>query len=222
MTIGADAAVALAPEGMAFETIAPATEGWHYAVANIRAAGVERGHDVLVHGATGAIGSAAVQILASIGARVTAVCQGEFAELVEGLGADRVIDRSIEDFAQAPDTYDVVFDAVGKTTFWRCRRLIRPGGAFLTTDLGPWAQNPILALATRLIGSRRVIIGLPSDERRVASEAKAMIEAGDFKPVIDRIYPLEQIADAYRYVETGQKIGNVVIAVSNRVTGHPR
>ena len=129
MTIAADAAVALVPAGMEFEAVAPATEGWHYAKANIRAAGIDRDSDVLVHGATGAIGSAAVQILASLGARVTAVCGTEWVELVEGLGADRVIDHTAEDFTAAGSLHDVIFDAVGKTTFGRCRKLLRPGAS---------------------------------------------------------------------------------------------
>jgi NADPH:quinone reductase-like Zn-dependent oxidoreductase len=213
MTIPADAAVARIPAGMTYEEVAPATEGWHYAWANIRAAGVRCGQDVLVHGATGAIGSAAVQILAAEGAHVTAVCAGEHREIVVGLGADRVIDRTTADFTDTDDTYDVVFDAVGKTTLGRCRRLLRPGGVFLTTDLGPGAQNPVLAVVTRLVGRTRVVIGLPGDHRTVAHEVQAMMEAGRFRPLIDRTYPLHRIVDAYRYVETGQKVGNVVVAV---------
>ena len=103
-----------------------------------------------MYGATGAIGSAAVQVLVSRGARVTAVCGPESVGLVEGLGADRVIDRAAENFSDDIDAYDVVLDAVGKTTFGRCRLLLRPGGVFLTTDLGPWAQNPFLVVVTRL------------------------------------------------------------------------
>ena len=221
MTIDADAAVAPIPPGLSFAAAAPATEGWHYAMANIRAAEVHRDQDVLVHGATGAIGSAAVQILHSLGARVTAVCSGAHVELVAGLGADRVIDRDTEEFTDDAGTYDVVFDAVGKSTFGRCRRLLRPGGVFLTTDLGPWAQNPLLTVATRLLratplfGHKRVLIGFPDDDPAMAEQVREMMEAGEFRPVIDRTYPLEEIVEAYRFVESGQKIGNVVIAVSN-------
>lgn len=214
MTIAADAAVALMPSDMSFEQAAPATEGWHYAMANIRAAKVRSGQDVLVNGATGAIGSAAVQILHSLGASVTAVCSGEHLELVRGLGADRVIDRSVIDLTVVEGAYDVVFDAVGKSTFGICRQLLRPRGVYLTTDLGPWAQNPILALVTRPFGRRRVILGLPEDQEAVAAEVQEMMEAGEFQPLIDRTYPLEQIVEAYRYVETGEKVGNVVITVS--------
>jgi NADPH:quinone reductase-like Zn-dependent oxidoreductase len=168
---------------------------------------------VLVYGATGAIGSAAVQILAAIGATVTAVCPSESVELVESLGADRVVALPAHGIDADVDVHDVVFDAVGKTTFQRWRRTLRPGGVFLTTDLGPWAQNPMLAVATRWVGSRRVMIGLPGDTRTVADEAKAMIEAGQYRPVVDRTYPLDRIVEAYRYVESGQKVGNVVVTV---------
>jgi NADPH:quinone reductase-like Zn-dependent oxidoreductase len=215
MTIPADAAVAVIPDHMSFESVVPATEGWHYALANLEAAGIGPSVDVLIYGATGAIGSAAVQIAHSLGATVTAVCSGESVELVKGLGADRVIDRSIEDFTADAEGYDVVFDAVGKTTFGRCRRVLRPGGVFLTTDLGPWAQNPPLALVTRVFGGRRVVIGLPGDQGNIAERAKVMMEAGTYRPVIDRSYPLARIVDAYRYVESGQKIGNVVIMVAD-------
>lgn len=215
MTISADSAVATVPDGTSMAMAAAATEGWHYAMANIRAAGAGAAQDVLVYGATGAIGSAAVQILASIGAKVTAVCDAEHVALVADLGAHHVIDRSSEDFTADGSAYDVVFDAVGKTTFRRCRRTLRAGGTFLTTDLGPWAQNPFLALVTRVLGSRRVLMGLPKDQHQVAAEARAMIEAGEFRPVVDRSYPLEQIVEAYRYVETGQKVGNVVIVVAD-------
>lgn len=132
----------------------------------------------LVNGATGAIGSAAVQLLKRLGAVVTAVCDTEHVELVRGLGADRIIHRSAEDFTKDRQTSGVVFDAVGKSSFGRCKRLLKLGGFCLSTDLGPFSQNPILTLITPLFG-----------------------------------YRLDQIVEANRYVETGQKIGNVVISV---------
>jgi NADPH:quinone reductase-like Zn-dependent oxidoreductase len=159
---------------------------------------------VLVNGATGAIGSAAVQILKSIGAIVTAVCAGVNIELVRGLGADRVIDRTAEDFTKDEQTYDVVFDAVGKSSFGRCRRLLKPGGFYLSTDLGPFAQNPILALITPLFAGRKAMMPIPPkyDQARVRY-CKAMIESREFKPVIDRRYPLDQTVEAYRVRRDG-------------------
>jgi NADPH:quinone reductase-like Zn-dependent oxidoreductase len=209
-----DGSLATMPANMSFDEAAPATEGSHYALSLITKSRIRSGHDVLVNGATGAIGSAAVQLLKRIGAKVTAVCATENVGLVRGLGADRVIDYTNEDFTMDAQRYDVVLDAVGKSSFGRCRRLLRSGGVYLSTDLGPYSQNPILALTTRLFGRKRVMFPIPpkhtgEEVRRV----KEMIEAGEFRPVIDRRYPLDQIVEAYTYVETGQKIGNVVITV---------
>jgi NADPH:quinone reductase-like Zn-dependent oxidoreductase len=181
----------------------------------IRSARVEPGQDVLVNGATGAIGSAAVQLLAHLGARVTATCAAAHKDLVTGLGAGRVIDYTAEDFTRDAQTYDLVLDAVGKSSFARCRRLLRPRGIYVSSDLGPLSQNPVMALVTPLFGGRKVKFAIPvqRDPAAVMRYLKDLMESGAFKPVIDRRYPLDQIVEAYRYVETGQKLGNVVIAV---------
>lgn len=176
-------------------------------------ANVQSGDDVLVYGATGAIGSAAVQLLKSLGATVTAVCPTAHLDLVRGLGADRVVDYTVEDFTKDEQRYDLVFDAVGKSSFGRCRRLLKPRGIYIPTDLGPKAQNPFLALIGPLSRGRRVKFPLPRNEPELVYHFKELIESGQFKPVIDRRYPLDQIVEAYRYVETGQKVGNVVINV---------
>jgi NADPH:quinone reductase-like Zn-dependent oxidoreductase len=209
-----DGSLTAMPENMTYEEAAPSTEGSHYALSLIRKAKVQSGQAVLVNGATGGIGSAAVQILKSLGAIVTAVCGTEHMELVKSLGADRVIDYAIEDFTKDQQTYDVVLDAVGKSSFGRCRRLLKPGGIYLSSDLGPLSQNPILALVTPLFGGKRVMFPIPPKYRQQeVTELKEMIESGSFRPVIDGRYPLDQIVEAYRYVETGQKIGNVLINV---------
>jgi NADPH:quinone reductase-like Zn-dependent oxidoreductase len=207
--------VATMPGNLTYEEAAPGTEGAHYALSGIRSARVQAGQDVLVYGATGAIGSAAVQILVSLGAKVTAVCPGAHKELVMGLGADRVIDSTAEDFTRDIQTYDLVMDAVGKSSFARCRQLLKPRGIYLSTDLGPLSQNPVMALVTPLFGGRRVMFPIPTqrDPAAVMRYLKDLMESGAFKPVIDRRYPLDQIVEAYRYVETGQKVGNVVITV---------
>jgi NADPH:quinone reductase-like Zn-dependent oxidoreductase len=201
------------PAKVTYEEAAPSTEGSHYALSLIRKAKIRSGQDVLVNGATGAIGSAAVQLLKHLGANVTAVCASEHLELVKGLGADRVIDYTAQDFTKDPQTYDVVLDAVGKSSFGRCKRLLKPGGIYLSSDLGPLSQNPILALITPLVGGKRVMFPIPKDDQEMARYLKGLLESGAFKPVIDRRYRLDQIVEAYTYVETGQKIGNVVISV---------
>jgi NADPH:quinone reductase-like Zn-dependent oxidoreductase len=208
-----DGSLATLPANSTYEEAAPSTEGSHYALSLIRKAKIHSGQDVLVNGATGAIGSAAVQLLKHLGANVTAVCATEHLELVRGLGADRVIDYTADDFTKDEQRYDVVLDAVGKSSFGRCKRLLKPGGIYLSSDLGPLAQNPILALITPLLRGRRVGFPIPRDDQEMARYFKGLLESGAFRPVIDRWYRLDQIVEAYTYVETGQKIGNVVISV---------
>jgi NADPH:quinone reductase-like Zn-dependent oxidoreductase len=214
LVIGQDAAIATMPDGRDFEVMAPATEGSHYALASIRAAGVDDSSEVLVYGATGAIGSAAVQVIKSLGAHVTAVCSSEHVDLVAGLGADRVVDYTTTDFTVDSQRYDLVFDAVGKCSFWQCRKLLKPRGIWTSTDLGPLSQNPLLVLATRFSRGRRVLFPFPRIDREMVEYLKALVESGRFTPVVDRTYPLENIVEAYRYVETQQKLGNVVLAAA--------
>jgi NADPH:quinone reductase-like Zn-dependent oxidoreductase len=214
LTMPEDGPLATMPANVTFEEAAAGTEGSHYALSAISKARIQSGQRVLVNGATGAIGSAAVQLLKRLGAVVTAVCGTQHVELVRGLGADRVIDYTAEDFTKDEQTYDVVLDAVGKSSFGRCKRLLKPGGLYLSSDLGFLGQNPILALVTPLLGGKRVVFPIPPkyDQERVRG-FKGMLESGEFRPVIDRRYRLDQIVEAYRYVESGQKIGNVVIDV---------
>ncbi|PZG20002.1 NAD(P)-dependent alcohol dehydrogenase [Nonomuraea aridisoli] len=214
MTISQHGTVALVPDGLTYDEVAPGLEGAHYALTIIRGAGVRAGHDVLVNGATGAIGSAAVQLLRIAGARVTAVCERAHAGLVSGLGAERVIDYTTEDFTKDAGRYDAVIDAVGKSTYARCRRLLKPRGVYVASDLGPLWQNPFLALAGPLLGGRRVRFPLPRNDAATARHFAELMASGEFKPVIDRFYPLDDIVAAHRYVETGRKTGNVVITVS--------
>lgn len=198
--------IATVPEGLSFEEVAPGTEGSHYALAFLRAAKVVGGQHVLVYGATGGIGSAAVQVLKARDVRVTAVCGTEHVELVRGLGADRVVDYLKDDFTAEGPIHDAVFDAVGKSTFGRCKGLLKPGGVYLSSELGRGGQNLLLALL-----SRRVRFPFPGQGAGVMREIQGLIASGRFRPLIDRRYPFGEIVDAYRYVETGQKVGNVVV-----------
>jgi NADPH:quinone reductase-like Zn-dependent oxidoreductase len=213
MAIPQDGFLASMPANLSFEEAAPSTEGSHYALALIRKAKVGSGQDALVYGATGAIGSAAVQLLKQLGARVTAVCGPEHLELVKGLGADRVIDYMAQDFTKDTQRYDVVLDAVGKSSFLRCRGLLKPGGVFLSSEFGPLAQNLVLALVTPLGGGKKVMLNLGRDDPGMARYFREVLESGAFRPLIDRRYRLDEIVEAYRYVETGQKIGNVVVSL---------
>jgi NADPH:quinone reductase-like Zn-dependent oxidoreductase len=214
LKIPEDGPIATIPTSVTFELAAPSTEASHYAMASIRRAKIGSGQKVLVNGATGGIGSAAVQLLKTMGAEVTAVCDTPNVELVKGLGADRVIDRSIVDFTKDQQTYDVVFDAVGKSSFGRCKRLLKPGGIYAVTDLGLGAQNPILSLVTPLFRGKKAMLPIPPKyDQELVKYFRGLLESGEFKPVIDRRYPLDQIVEAYTYVETGRKIGNVLIIV---------
>ncbi|MBG6213841.1 NADPH:quinone reductase-like Zn-dependent oxidoreductase [Cryobacterium sp. CAN_C3] len=213
LTISETGLVAELPPRLSYDEAAPIVEGAHYALAMIRGAKVTVGQRVLVNGATGAIGSAAVQLLVHLGARVTAVCAGAHRALVESFGVDRVVDYTHEDFTALDDTFDVVLDAVGKSSFGRCRRLLSPGGIYVSSELGALWQNPVLALITPLLRKKRVLFPIPKDTRADVLFLQGLVESGEFRPVIDRSYPLEQIREAYEYVAVGQKIGNVVIRV---------
>jgi NADPH:quinone reductase-like Zn-dependent oxidoreductase len=214
MAIPQDGFLATMPAQLSFEEATPSTEGSHYALTFIWKAKVRSGHDVLVNGATGAIGSAAVQLLKHLGAKVTATCGPEHLELVKGLGADRVIDYTAQDFTRDIQRYDVVLDAVGKSSFLRCRRLLKPRGVYLSSEFGPLAQNLVLALVAPLRRGRRVMMNLGRDDPRMAGYFREVLESGAFRPLVDRRYRLEEIVEAYRYVETGRKIGNVVVSVA--------
>ena len=210
------------PEGLTYAQVAGSLEGAHYAYNFINKIELQEGQEVLVNGATGAIGSACVQLLKHFGANVTAVCGTKNMELVRSLGADEVIDYTKEDFTKRARTYDYVFDTVGKSSFFKCFRLLRPGGVYISSDLGYLSQNLFLPLVTSIIkpllGNRQCIFPNPVDVRGSMLLVKKLMERGEFKTVLDRKYPLEQIVEAYRYVETGRKTGNVVIIVDEKET----
>lgn len=202
------------PEGMSYEQAVPITEGGHYALSNLRAAKIAPGQMWLINGGTGAIGSAAIQLAKYFGAEVTAVCATQHMDLVRSLGADRLIDYTTDDFTKIPEQFDVVFDAVGKRSFGECKPIMKAKGIYMSTELGPRSENPFLALLTPLFGGKRVLFPIPSITRKDVEFLRDLVVAGKFKPLVDRTYPLEQIVDAYRYVETGMKTGNVIIRMS--------
>jgi len=201
------------PSNLSFEEAAPLLEGSHYALCDLRAAKIKKGDNVLINGATGAIGSAAVQLAKYFGATVTAVCHEDYLNLVGSLGADRVIAYNLEDFTQLSEQFDIVFDAVGKSSFGKCKAILKENGAYMSTELGRRSENVTLAIASRFRKGRKVLFPIPLIKKEDVVFLKELAEAGKFKPLIDRIYPLEEVVEAYRYVETGQKIGNVVITI---------
>jgi NADPH:quinone reductase-like Zn-dependent oxidoreductase len=208
------APLAKKPADLTFEEAAAVCDGATLALTYLRAADVGNGQRILIYGASGSIGTAAVQLARHFGADVTAVCKTPNVETVRSLGADKVIDYTREDFTERAETYDVVFDAVGKLSFGRCKGSLDQGGIYMSTDLGPRWENPVLALWTSRIGSKKVLIPLPRYTKQDVLFLKDLIEAGEYRAVIDRRYALEQVVDATRYVETEQKTGNVVLTVS--------
>jgi len=208
------APVAHKPADMPFEEAAAVCDGGSIALSCLRRADLQEGQKILVHGASGSIGTAAVQLAKSFGAEVTAVCSTKNVDLVRSLGADEVVDYLEEDFTKNGKTYDVVFDAVGKHSFRRCRGSLKPGGIYLETDLGFLWHVPILALLTRRLGDKRVALGIAKYTKKDVLLLKELVEAGKYRAVIDRCYPLEDVVEATRYVETQQKTGNVVLTVN--------
>jgi NADPH:quinone reductase-like Zn-dependent oxidoreductase len=161
-----------------------------------------------------------VQLLARrYAADVTAVCDTKDVELVRSLGAREVVDRLREDFTKSAATYDVVFDAVGRHSFRRCRRSLEPGGIYISMDLGFMYHLPLLALVTRFVGSRRATVGIGRYRKEDLLLVKELVDEGTYRPVIDRTYALDEIADAVRYVESGRKTGNVVLRVCDAAPG---
>lgn len=206
--------VAHKPAGMSFEEAAAVCDGALLARTCLKSADLRKGRSVLVYGASGSIGVAAVQLAKHFEADVTAVCNTKNVELVRSLGADEVVDYLQEDFTRKGKAYDVVFDAVGKHSFRRGRRALKPGGSYITTDLGFMWHVPLVALLTRWIGNKRAKLGIGTYRKEDLLLLKELIEAGRYRAVIDRRYPLEQVVEATRYVETQQKTGNVVLTVN--------
>lgn len=214
LIIAETAAIATMTPSMSFEEAAALTEGAHYALCNIRAAKVAAGQNVLVYGATGAIGSAAVQLLKSRGAHITAVCNTRNVELVKSLGADKVIDYQTQDFTQIKDRFSFIFDAVGKSSFRQCKPLLTPRGIYISTELGNYGENIFWALLTPLGRGKRLLFPLPTISKDDVIYLRDLFEKGEYRPVIDRLYSLEEIVEAYKYVETGQKTGNVILKMT--------
>jgi NADPH:quinone reductase-like Zn-dependent oxidoreductase len=203
--------LATLPSNINFNSAAAITEGAHYALGNIRAAKVKAGQYVMVYGATGAIGSAAVQLLKHFGAIVTAVCNTKNVELVKSLGANYVVDYLTQDFTITDAKFDFILDSVGKTSFSTCKPLLKPKGIYISTELGGYGSNIFLALFTPMFGGKKVLFPLPTINKGDVEFLKLLVETNRFKPVIDKTYPIKDIVAAHKYVESGQKIGNVII-----------
>jgi len=208
-----NAPIAVKPARTSFEEAAAVCDGAILAMTCLTWPELRAGQSILIYGASGSIGTAGVQLAKRIGANVTAVCNTENLGVVRSLGADEIIDHTVDDFTANGRTYDVVFDAVGKRSFGECKGSLNEGGSYVSTDLGPYSQNVPLMLRTRFIGSKRAAMPFPRYTKAKVLELKKLIEANEYRAVIDRTYPLENAVDATRYVETEQKTGNVVLVV---------
>ncbi|MDP2687743.1 MAG: NAD(P)-dependent alcohol dehydrogenase [Aequorivita sp.] len=213
LTIAETDAVTTIPNNISLDEAAALTEGAHYALNIIKAAKLEKGQNVLVYGATGAIGSAAVQLLKHYGMKVTAVCNSKNVALVKSLGAAIVIDYQTQDFTMTDNRFQLIIDAVGKSSFGQCKPLLAKKGIYISTELGKNAENVFLALITPILGSKKVLFPIPTINKETVQFLKELVEKGEYKPVIDRQYTLNQIVEAYKYVESGQKTGNVILKI---------
>ncbi len=211
-----DGQLAIKPTNMTYDEAAAITGGALTALIFLRDKGnIQSGQKVLINGASGSVGTAAVQLAKYFGAEVTGVCSTTNLEMVKSLGADKVIDYTKEDFTKNGETYDIIFDTVSKSSFSRCKGVLKQKGVYLVTI--PWPAILLQMLWTSMVGSKKVIFAATSFKfsNKELIFLKELIEAGKIKSVIDRTYPLEQMAEAHRYVETGHKKGNVVITVEH-------
>ena len=214
LVISEKKAIGKIPENISFVQAAASAEGAHYALNFINKVKLTPGQKVLVNGGTGAIGSAMIQLLVHFGAEVTATCRPEHEEAVRKMGAKRTIHYNQTDFTRDNERFDYVFDAVGKSTFFKCKPLLKKKGVYISSELGPYVENPFLALLTPLFGGKQVRFPLPVDIQRSLDLMHDLLVRGEFKPLIDRSYPLDEVSKAYAYVESGQKTGNVILKIT--------
>lgn len=211
----AKGALSLKPANLSYEEAAALSFGAGTALHFLKnLAKIQSGQKILINGASGCVGSYAVQIAKHYGAEVTGVCSTRNVELVKSLGAYHVIDYTKEDFTRNGETYDIILDTVGKTTFARCKGSLKPQGLYLASAGG--VREMLQSVWTALRGDKKVIFGTPTESKQELNALLQLVESGQIRPVIDRCYPLEQTAEAHRYVDTGHKRGNVVITVVQR------
>lgn len=214
MTFPENGGIAIIPNGISYTAAVASAEGVHYAYNYIRKLNMGGGHKVMLNGGTGGIGSAAIQMLKYRGATVVATAPTGYLDRVKALGADRVIDYQKEDFTEDEDRYQVVFDSVGKSSFGQCKRLLLPKGYYVSSELGPRAENPLRALIAPLQSGKKVAFPVPTDVPQSLAYISELLTQNAFHPLIDRTFPMTQIEEAFTYVNSGQKIGNVLLHIT--------
>ncbi|MCB0466267.1 MAG: NAD(P)-dependent alcohol dehydrogenase [Aequorivita sp.] len=200
------------PETIDYKNAAASLEGAHYAYTFIHKVNILKGQKLLINGATGAIGSALLQFVRQYDVNITATCNTKNIALIKSLGADKIYDYTKEDFTTTNDTYDFIFDAVGKSTFGKCKPLLKENGVYISSELGPYSQNVFYSLLAS-ISNKKVIFPIPYNKDKTIPYISNLLEHRKFKPVIDSEYSLQDIAKAYEYVIKGEKTGNVLINI---------
>jgi len=198
------------PNNIDYKHAAASLEGAHYAYTFLHKVNIESGQSILINGATGGIGSALLQFVRQYDVKIAATCNTKNIGLIKSLGADKIIDYTKSDFTDDSDTYDFVFDLVGKSTFQKCKSVLKDKGIYISSELGPYSQNIFYPLLTSMSG-KKVIFPVPYNTQKTIPFISKHLETGKFKPVIDREYTLEDISEAYEYVIKGEKTGNVLI-----------
>ncbi|MFT6187214.1 MAG: NADPH:quinone reductase-like Zn-dependent oxidoreductase [Cryomorphaceae bacterium] len=198
------------PENINYKQAAASLEGAHYAYSFLHKVKIKSGQSILINGATGGIGSALLQFVRQYDVKISSTCNTKNIDLIQSLGADKIFDYSKVDFTESNDKYDFVFDTVGKSTFGKCKSLLKEKGVYISSELGPYSQNIFYPLLTSM-SSKKVIFPIPFGTRKTIPYISNHLETGTFKPVIDREYLLEDISKAYEYVSNGEKTGNVLI-----------
>lgn len=202
--------VSIMPSNIDFKKAAASLEGAHYAYTFVQKANIQSGQKILINGATGGIGSALLQLARQFDVKITATCNTKNWELIHSLGADKIYDYTTEDFTNDPEKYDYIFDAVGKSTFGKCKPLLKGKGVYMSSELGTWSQNLFYAISTSFSNKKKVIVPMPLDIQKSLPYIHDLLKKGKYVPVIDREYELKDIARAYEYVISGRKTGSVV------------
>jgi len=204
------------PKNINYKQAAASLEGAHYAYSFINKVTIKTGHHIFINGATGGIGSALLQFVNQYDVTITATSNPKNSQLIKSLGADKIIDYTKEDFTKSNDTYDFIFDTVGKSTFGKCKSILKKKGVYISSELGPYSQNIFYPLLT-LITSKKVIFPIPFSQKKTIPYISNQLENQNFKPVIDCEYLLDDISKAYEYVIKGQKTGNVLITLDDNI-----